>query len=546
MDFTECYVDTVSSVAAAARVGCRRRLRRLIREGRSVDCPDNRGWTALHEAAASGSVGCLKEILSAASVTGGSSWDIRSFVNSATHEGESACHLAARCGCLPAVRILVRAGADVNQCTNDLSCPLYAGKTAAVSGDHKDVVQLLLAKGAEVNGTHTASCWTCLHQAVYQGHTAVVRILARVADLEARDDNRVTPLFLAAQYGRRECLKVLVDAGADVNAQAADLATPLLLASQEGHTACVDVLLGHGADPNIACSQEWPQLPIHAAAQFGHREILRRLIPLTERACDRGEGMVSPLYLAAEADQEESARLLLSEGFSPDGQDCTRLLGFRSPLHAALQSDALVPPTKVTTVLLEAGARLSEDEWGHVLRPSNMPLLEAVLFLRPIPPPWQPSDDSAGARHRRHMALRRQELGDMLAVALRHIQDARYWLPRLLKAGLEPASLLQPCMLENAASDVVNYLLHFANWSTLSTSLKVILCGRRAEETWRPDPLFDSTPSLAHLCRLRVRLLMGPHLVTGTDRVRQLPVPPRLHLFLRFRDIPEPSVQVDV
>lgn len=58
--------------------------------------------------------------------------------------------------------------------------------------------------------------------------------------------------------------------GADVNAQAADLATPLLIASQEGHKGCVDVLLEHGADPNLACSRDWPQLPIHAAAEFGH------------------------------------------------------------------------------------------------------------------------------------------------------------------------------------------------------------------------------------------------------------------------------------
>lgn len=58
--------------------------------------------------------------------------------------------------------------------------------------------------------------------------------------------------------------------GANVNTQAADLATPLLIASQEGHQACVDFLLDHGADPNVACSHDWPQLAIHAAAEFGH------------------------------------------------------------------------------------------------------------------------------------------------------------------------------------------------------------------------------------------------------------------------------------
>lgn len=55
-----------------------------------------------------------------------------------------------------------------------------------------------------------------------------------------------------------------------MSAQAADLASPLLIASQEGHGACVDFLLDHGADPNLDCSHEWPQLPIHAAAEFGH------------------------------------------------------------------------------------------------------------------------------------------------------------------------------------------------------------------------------------------------------------------------------------
>lgn len=70
--------------------------------------------------------------------------------------------------------------------------------------------------------------------------------------------------------------------GADVNSQAADLATPLLIAAQEGHAACVDLLLDHGADPNQACSTEWPQLPIHAAAEFGHTGYEA----LTPRRCD--------------------------------------------------------------------------------------------------------------------------------------------------------------------------------------------------------------------------------------------------------------------
>lgn len=38
----------------------------------------------------------------------------------------------------------------------------------AVDGGNKDVIELLVRNGAEVNGTHSLSGWSCLHQAVYK------------------------------------------------------------------------------------------------------------------------------------------------------------------------------------------------------------------------------------------------------------------------------------------------------------------------------------------------------------------------------------------
>ena len=63
--------------------------------------------------------------------------------------------------------------------------------------------------------------------------------------------------------------------------------------------------------------------------------ILERLIGITDRACDRGEGRVSPLYMAVRK-PSPSVGLLLREGYSPDAQDCTPILGLRSPLAFAL------------------------------------------------------------------------------------------------------------------------------------------------------------------------------------------------------------------
>lgn len=64
--------------------------------------------------------------------------------------------------------------------------------------------------------------------------------------------------------------------------------------------------------------------------------MLRRLIAVTDRACDRAEGMVSPLYLAVVSRQSRSVEMLLREGYSPDAQVCSHLQGVKSPLSLAL------------------------------------------------------------------------------------------------------------------------------------------------------------------------------------------------------------------
>ncbi|XP_047464784.1 ankyrin repeat and SOCS box protein 3 isoform X2 [Mugil cephalus] len=533
MDFTECYSDSVSGLSSAARSGSRKRLRRLLRTGCSPETRDNRGWTALHEAAAAGRQDCVRDILSA--VRARSSRRLSVLVNSLTHEGESAFYLAAQRGHLDVLRLLLDAGTDMNQLTNDLSCPLYA----AVDSGHQAVVDFLVREGAEVNRVHTASCWTCLHQAVYKGLGDMVRVLVGVSDLEAVDDHRMSPLFVAAQYGRTECLEILVDAGADVNSQAADLASPLLIASQEGHRACVDVLLDHGADPNTVCSLEWPQLAVHSAAQFGHVGILRRLVAVTDRHCDRGEDMVSPLYVAVHSAQTLSVETLLGDGFSPDAQDCTSSLGFSSPLSLALSQPPSKPSRDSVSLLLAAGARLTEEEWLRVVGPDKTELLQLILDHRWIPGPGALSSDGPRTQREGRTALRLQEVRGLLCVALDQVQSAASWLPVLLEAGLEPSLLLQPHMLDQADSEVLNFLLEFVNWSTLAPALRRVLDRRRSENTWRPRPHFDAVPRLSHLCRLQVRATLGSDLLIRTSVVQQLHVPSPLHRFLRFRDVLE-------
>ncbi|XP_072523822.1 ankyrin repeat and SOCS box protein 3 isoform X2 [Salminus brasiliensis] len=511
MDFTECYADTCSAMALAARHGDGRRIQKLLRRGYSGDVKDNRGWNALHEAAASGSAQCVRLLLSSAA-------SCEHYVNSLTHNSETPLYFAAKNGHIRAVNQLLKGGADINKMSNDLSCPLFA----AVDGGHEEVVKLLVSKGAEVNGTHSTSDWSCLHQAVYKGHTEIVKILVSVCSLEAVDDYGITPLFVAAQYGRHECLEVLANAGANVNCQAKDLATPLLIAAQEGHLSCVEQLLSHKADPNLYCNEDQWQLPIHAAAQFCRLSILEKLISVTSRECDQGKGKVSPVYLAVLSGQADSLRPLLRAGYSPNAQSCKQF-DYCCPLDMALWCNSRNLDSErhqsreIAQMLLTAGAHVTMPTYvfalqGHV--PEHLPLILEHAGL--------PEED---------------HLGELVQAALKEVLSASFWLPLLLKSGLDPTLLLQHKMFEEAETRVLNFLLEFINWKTLPSTMLQILSRRRAEGTWTPQKHFESVPALTHLCRLAVRAAVGSDALSKSSFVQQLPIPALLQDYLQFNDI---------
>src|SRR5712692_416014 len=89
----------------------------------------------------------------------------------------------------------------------------------AASKGNAAQVRNLLAKGADV----AAKNWlgiTALIGAAVNGHTAIVEVLlAQGADLEARDDEGKTALMWAAAEGNIDTAEVLLAKGADVNAK---------------------------------------------------------------------------------------------------------------------------------------------------------------------------------------------------------------------------------------------------------------------------------------------------------------------------------------
>ncbi|XP_040467705.1 ankyrin repeat and SOCS box protein 3 isoform X1 [Falco naumanni] len=502
MDFTEAYSDRCSAAGLAARRGDAAALRELVAQGYSIDVPDNRGWVPLHEAAAHDSAGCLRLLLQAAPSD--------DYINSKTFEGMCALHLSARYGSLESVRVLLEAGADPNEVTTEATTPLFL----AVENGHADIVNLLLQHGANVKGPHCWSGWNSLHQASFQGCTEIMKILLeKGASKECKDDFGITPLFVAAQYGKLESLRLLVSHGADVNSQAKDKATPLLIAAQEGHVACVELLLSKGADPNLYCNEDNWQLPIHAAAEMGHKKILELLIPITDRICDKGKGKVSPVYSAVYGGNKECLEMLLKEGYSPDAQECLNF-DCRSPMCMVFQKEFFY----FIDIFLKYGITLLGINLGYCLFHEKFTLFQRFLKLGCS----LPSGD---------------QLLEFISYTIKAHEEYKEWLPYLLLAGFNPVNLMRRFWIFSVSESTLNFILEFTNWKRLPPAVEQDLTDYKEKFTWTPKSHFAFIPSLSHLCRLEIRAILTSKRLRSDRFIRELPLPACLQDYLLYLDV---------
>lgn len=98
---------------------------------------------------------------------------------------------------------------------------------AAAETGRKDVVELLLAHGADVN-VKDLHGETPLHKAVCGGHgQAVESLLAAKADINAEDSCKSTPLREAVTSKRPDMVSLLLAQGASVNVALQNGETPL-------------------------------------------------------------------------------------------------------------------------------------------------------------------------------------------------------------------------------------------------------------------------------------------------------------------------------
>ena len=171
---------------------------------------------------------------------------------------------------------------------------------AARAGD-ATAVERLVAAGAPVDAAQPDGA-TALHWAVHRSATAIVdTLIAAGADVDAANDEDIRPLALAVLNRSAPIVETLLGAGADPNA---GRESAVLTAAHTGDAEVMRLLLANGGDAN-ASEPERGQTALMWAVAEGHVEVASLLIAAgadieaRTRVPDRPEGARRSRYRRA-------------------------------------------------------------------------------------------------------------------------------------------------------------------------------------------------------------------------------------------------------
>jgi len=156
---------------------------------------------------------------------------------------------------IPKIQQLISYGVDVNIVNYSGATPLVW----AINECHKDIVELLLSKGAKVNTVDNASGMTPLMWAAHRCNSDIIELLlSKGADVEIKDKNGKTAWIWSVvnrNKDAKEVVELFLSKGVDVNAKDNSGGTVLMWAAGMGKKEIVELLLSKGADVNARNSQ---------------------------------------------------------------------------------------------------------------------------------------------------------------------------------------------------------------------------------------------------------------------------------------------------
>ena len=379
------FDDNQTPLHLAAVQGHSGIVKYLLDNGASTTAQDNTGATPLHEAVRYGQIDIVKILLN-----GGAKVNARDSLgktplllivpknaqtaiytlllmkkadaNAKDLYGDTPLHIATMGGAeVTILQKLVDAGADVNERNKAGVTPL----SLAVEHNLKDHILFYAKLGADINAEdkqHETPLTRSFAQTI-----DTLQTLVNKNNISSRDSAGNTPLHLAIKLNAgMEYIRYLLDCGADIDARNSDGDSVLYLAVENNAKTIGEILISRGANVyatntsnfsplRLAMTkggetQDWVlgstviggddgngNTPLHYAAEWKLDTSISYIIQKGGQVDKKNSNGETPLFNAVKSDSAATVKLLISKGASPDTRD---LLG-NTPLHYSVRWNAL-------------------------------------------------------------------------------------------------------------------------------------------------------------------------------------------------------------
>ena len=291
---TENEGKPAKSLHEAAVDGDIRQVKLLISKGADVNAKNKLGKTALHYASEKGHTDVARLLISQGA-----------YVNATNSDGRKPLHYAAMRGDKQTLVLLLSKGADINAKDRDGRTPLFEAMTSTSAG-RKEVVELLVSKGAKVPEFHLAA---------YMGDIEKLKkCLQDGIDINSQEDFGCTALHAAANSDKKDIVEFLISKGANVDAKDALGVTPLYYAVMHNYEGIADVLLANGADVNTKNKDKGDFTLLNYALYDYDKKAIDLLITKGANVNVKDDAGYTPLVYAIWENDKDMVELLIGKG----------------------------------------------------------------------------------------------------------------------------------------------------------------------------------------------------------------------------------------
>ncbi|CAF3449980.1 unnamed protein product [Rotaria sp. Silwood1] len=219
-------------------------------------------------------------------------------------ENNTLLHLAVASANVQIVELLLSKNAEPSAKRKDGQTPIHlCAKTDSV-----EILEKLIQAGGVINDLDNQQ-ETILHKAALHNRENVLRYSLKQTKKDlvlTKNSDGITALLLAANSGHAACVALLLKSGADMfNDRDKRERSPVYLASMRNHIQTLEILLQHareldGLEKEKSAINEidrYGRTALHAAAEFGHVNIVNELLKREASLTIKDDDEYTPLML---------------------------------------------------------------------------------------------------------------------------------------------------------------------------------------------------------------------------------------------------------